>query len=125
MKRVQYYRYGGPEELRLDEVERPAPGQGQICVRVRAAAANPMDWKIRRGEMRMLSGFRFPRAWAMISPALSKPSGPGVERRKIGDEVLGVTPYKPGGRVRRIRRPQMKNIPRSSRPPSRSSRLPP
>ena len=36
-------------------------GHGQIRVQVRAAAANPMDWKIRRGEMKALSGFRFPR----------------------------------------------------------------
>ena len=61
MKRVQYLRYGGPEELRLDEVARPDAGQGQIRVQVRAAAANAMDWKIRRGEMKALSGFRFPR----------------------------------------------------------------
>ena len=47
MKRVQYLHYGGPEELRLDEVKPPDVGQGQIRVRVRAAAANPMDWKIR------------------------------------------------------------------------------
>jgi NADPH:quinone reductase-like Zn-dependent oxidoreductase len=61
MKRVQYLHYGGPEELRLDEVKPPDAGRGQIRVRVRAAAANPMDWKIRRGEMKALSGFRLPR----------------------------------------------------------------
>ncbi len=51
MKRVQYLHYGAPEELRLDEVTPPDAGHGQIRVQVRAAAANPMDWKIRRGEM--------------------------------------------------------------------------
>jgi hypothetical protein len=75
MKRVQYLHYGGSEELRLDEVKPPDVGQGQIRVRVRAAAANQMDWKIRRGEMKALSGFRA--AWAMISPAWLKPSGRG------------------------------------------------
>jgi hypothetical protein len=39
MKRVQYFRFGGPDELRLDEVKAPDPGKGQIRVQVRAAAA--------------------------------------------------------------------------------------
>jgi NADPH:quinone reductase-like Zn-dependent oxidoreductase len=51
MRRVQYLHYGAPEELRLDEVAPPDAGQGQILVQVRAAAANPTDWKIRRGEI--------------------------------------------------------------------------
>ena len=50
MKRIQYHHYGGPEELRLEEAKQPEPERGQIRVRVMAAAANPMDWKIRRGE---------------------------------------------------------------------------
>ncbi|MFD0443655.1 hypothetical protein ACFQ10_16100 [Streptomyces indonesiensis] len=32
------------------------PGPGEVLVRVRAAAANPMDWKIRSGAMKMLTG---------------------------------------------------------------------
>ena len=64
MKRIEYLRYGGPEELRLGEVATPVPGQGQIRAQVRAAAANPMDWKIRA-------------AWVTISPAWSKPLGQG------------------------------------------------
>jgi len=56
MKRVQYFHYGGPEELRLDEVKPPDVVQGQIRVQVRAATANPIDWKIRRGE----GAFRVP-----------------------------------------------------------------
>jgi NADPH:quinone reductase-like Zn-dependent oxidoreductase len=50
MKRVQYLHYGAAEELRLDEVTPRDPGRGQIRVQVRAAAANPMDWKIRRAR---------------------------------------------------------------------------
>jgi NADPH:quinone reductase-like Zn-dependent oxidoreductase len=52
MKRVQYHRYGGPQEPRLEEVALPEPGRGQIRVWIKAAA-NPMDWKIRNGEMKM------------------------------------------------------------------------
>ncbi len=97
MKRVQYLHYGAPEELRLDEVKPPEMGQGQIRVRVRAAAANPMDWKIRRGEMKALSGFRFPRGLGHDFAGVVEAVGPGVERLKVGDEVFGVTSIRQAG----------------------------
>ena len=60
MKRIQYYRYGGPEELRLEEVERPAPAKGEVLVRVVAAAANPMDWAFRRGDAKLVHRIEVP-----------------------------------------------------------------
>ena len=97
MKRVQYLRYGAPEELRLDEVAPPDPGQGQVRVQVRAAAANPMDWKIRRGEMKALSGFRFPRGLGHDFAGVVETVGPGVEQFKPGDDVFGVTSIRQAG----------------------------
>jgi NADPH:quinone reductase-like Zn-dependent oxidoreductase len=40
---------GGPEVLRLEDVEPPQPGDGEALIRVRAASVNPIDWKYRRG----------------------------------------------------------------------------
>jgi NADPH:quinone reductase-like Zn-dependent oxidoreductase len=97
MKRVQYLHYGAPEELRLDEVTPPDAGQGQIRVQVRAAAANPMDWKIRRGQMKALSGFRFPRGLGHDFAGVVEAVGPGVERFEVGDEVFGVTSIRQAG----------------------------
>ena len=97
MKRVQYLRYGGPEQLRLDEVEQPVPGRGEILVRVRAASANPMDWKIRRGELKMLSGFRFPRGLGHDFAGVVEAVGPGVKQRKVGDAIFGVTSIRQAG----------------------------
>lgn len=91
MKRVQYFHYGAPDQLRLDEVARPDAGPGQIRVQVKAASANPMDWKIRRGEMKVLSGFRFPRGLGHDFAGVVEAVGPGVERLKVGDDVFGVT----------------------------------
>ena len=97
MKRVQYHRYGGPEVLRLEEFALAAPGRGQIRVRVRAAAANPMDWKIRRGEMKMMTGRKFPRGLGHDFAGVVEAVGPKVTRFKVGDEVFGATGLKDAG----------------------------
>ena len=89
MKRVQYHRYGGPDVLSLDEAPTPAPGRGQVLVRVRAAAANAMDWKIRRGEMRPMTGRKFPRGVGHDFAGVIDRVGKGVTRFRVGDEVLG------------------------------------
>lgn len=49
MRAVVVHETGGPEVLRLEDVERPEPGDGEVLIAVRAAAVNPIDWKYRRG----------------------------------------------------------------------------
>ncbi|TNB47791.1 NADP-dependent oxidoreductase [Martelella lutilitoris] len=97
MKRIQYFKYGNPEELSLADVDQPKPGRGQILVRVKAASVNPMDWKIRRGEMKMLSGSRFPRGLGHDFSGVVDAVGPDVERFKVGDEVFGAASIRHAG----------------------------
>src|SRR5438270_7648604 len=40
---------GDPDVLRLEEIERPEPADGEVLIRVLAASVNPIDWKQRRG----------------------------------------------------------------------------
>lgn len=119
MRRIQYRRYGGPEELRLDEVKLPDVGRGQIRVQVRAASANPMDWKIRKGEMKMMTGRKFPRGLGHDFAGLVEAVGPGVERLKAGDEVFGVTSISQAGALAEFVVADEKNV--ELRPPSVSS----
>src|SRR5438874_731992 len=49
MQAVLMRQTGGADVLRFEEVERPAPGDGEVLIRVRAASVNPIDWKYRRG----------------------------------------------------------------------------
>jgi NADPH:quinone reductase-like Zn-dependent oxidoreductase len=60
MKAIVIDAYGGSDRLRLDERPEPGPAAGEILVRVRAAGVNPVDWKIRRGDLRMILWLRFP-----------------------------------------------------------------
>ena len=49
MKAIRVHEFGGPEVLRLEDVEEPRPGRGEVLVRVRAAGVNPVDTYIRGG----------------------------------------------------------------------------
>ncbi|HEX6588088.1 MAG TPA: zinc-binding dehydrogenase [Longimicrobiales bacterium] len=49
MKAALFHEFGGPEVLRVEEVERPRPGPGEVLIEVRAAALNHLDLWVRRG----------------------------------------------------------------------------
>ncbi|MEV5896517.1 NADP-dependent oxidoreductase [Nonomuraea fuscirosea] len=97
VRRIQYHRFGGPEVLRLEDFEPPRPGRGEVLVRVKAAAANAMDWKMRNGEMRLMTGRAFPRGVGNDFAGVVEAVGADVTRLKPGDEVLGGTSLKGAG----------------------------
>ena len=97
MQKIEYDKYGGPELMRLQEVEPPVPGKGHVLVRVRAAAANPMDWKIRNGAVKIMTGRRFPRGLGHDFAGTVVAVGAGVTRFKAGDEVFGAMSMKDSG----------------------------
>jgi NADPH:quinone reductase-like Zn-dependent oxidoreductase len=91
MRAWVYDRYGGPEVLRLSEVERPAPGPGQVLVEVRAVGLNASDWESMRGRP----------AYARIGGAF-RPAGPTLGSDIAGVVAAvgsGVTRFAPGDRV--------------------------
>jgi len=61
MRALRMHGYGGPEMMRIDEVPIPSAAAGQVLVRVRAAAVNPIDWKMRRGLLASIFPLTFPR----------------------------------------------------------------
>lgn len=91
MLRIQYHRYGGPDVMRLEEVGTPEPKREQVRVRIRAAAANPADRKIREGGLKLISGSQFPRGLGHDFAGFVDAVGPGVTAHKIGDEVFGIS----------------------------------
>jgi len=97
LKRIQYHRYGGPKEMCLEDFEADRPTAGEVVVRVKAASANPIDWKIRNGVMRFMTGRRFPRAMGSDFSGVVEAVGASVTRIKVGDDVLGTMSMKAGG----------------------------
>jgi NADPH:quinone reductase-like Zn-dependent oxidoreductase len=64
MKAIVYHRYGPPDVLRIEDTEMPAPGDGEVLVKVRAASVNPLDSYLMRGRphvARILFGLRRPK----------------------------------------------------------------
>lgn len=53
MKAIRIHEFGGPEVLKYEDIPEPQPGPNEIQVRVIAAGVNPVDWKIRRGGMKL------------------------------------------------------------------------
>ncbi|WP_448956690.1 NAD(P)-dependent alcohol dehydrogenase [Labrys neptuniae] len=97
MKRIQYGRYGGSETMRLDEFELQTPAKGEVAVRVKFTAINPIDWKVRNGYLKMVTGKRFPRAMGSDFSGTVIAIGPGVTRFKPGDSVFGSARIKESG----------------------------
>jgi NADPH:quinone reductase-like Zn-dependent oxidoreductase len=95
MKAIVYRRYGPPDVLRCEDIEKPAPGDDEVLIKVRAASVNPRDWHCMRGSpyvARMQFGLRKPKApWLGVDVAGQVEAvGGNVTRLKPGDEVLGV-----------------------------------
>ncbi|MBW4631055.1 MAG: NAD(P)-dependent alcohol dehydrogenase [Iphinoe sp. HA4291-MV1] len=60
MKAVVIRQYGSPEVLQYEDVEPPKIKPNQLLVKVRATCVNPVDWKIRKGMLRLITGNKFP-----------------------------------------------------------------
>lgn len=89
MNRVQFGRYGGPEEMSFGEYTLPDLAPGLVRVRVKAAAINPLDWKLRQGVMKLVTGRRFPQGMGSDFAGVVEEIGAGVTNFQVGDEVFG------------------------------------
>jgi len=98
MKAIVQERFGPPDVLRLADADMPKAGPGEVVIRVHAAALNPYDWHMLRGD---------PRIARLIGIGLTKPksrvagidaagrveaTGPDAGGLRPGDEVIGLAP---------------------------------
>lgn len=87
MRAIRQAELGGPEMLRLTEVDQPEPGPTEILVEVHAAGINPVDWKVRRAGG-YLGSPPFTIGWDVSGVVVGL--GGGVTRFNVGDEVFGM-----------------------------------
>lgn len=94
MKAVIYDRYGGPEQLRLTDIDTPEPAKGEIRVKVLACAVNLSDWEYLTGApawVRTVGGLFKPKVSVLGSDIVGivDKLGEGVSGFEIGQRVMG------------------------------------
>ena len=90
MKAIAYQKFGNTDVLQTVEVSKPSVQSNQVLVKVKAVSINPMDWKIRKGEMKLMSGSKFPKNTGVDFAGIIEETGSAVTNFKKGDEVFGV-----------------------------------
>ncbi|MEM1171686.1 MAG: NAD(P)-dependent alcohol dehydrogenase [Cyanobacteria bacterium P01_H01_bin.35] len=87
MKAVTISRYGSIDVLEYSEVEKPQIQAEQLLVKIQATSVNPVDWKIRQGQLQLLSGFNFPIILGSDLSGVVLEVGEKVENFEPGDEI--------------------------------------
>ena len=94
MKAIVYEKYGSPDVLQLREVEKPAPKDNEVLVKVNAASINDWDWGLLRGQPfvnRLFNGLSKPKIRILGADIAGRVEavGKNVKQFKPGDEVFG------------------------------------
>jgi len=85
MKAIRVHEFGGPEVMRLEEVQPLQPARGQVVVSVKAAGVNPVDTYIRSGQYAKRPAL--PYTPGMDAAGIVESVGEGVRRASVGDRV--------------------------------------
>ncbi|WP_082688478.1 NADP-dependent oxidoreductase [Curtobacterium oceanosedimentum] len=95
MQAVRFHEVGGPEVLRIEDVERPEPGAGEVLVQVAASAYNAADNGMRGGFLPI--PVRLPHVPGYDVSGTIAALGAGVEGLAVGDAVVGFLPMERDG----------------------------
>ena len=93
MKAVRFHEYGAPEVLRVEDVDDPIPGEGQVRVRVAATSFNGVDGNIRAGRMQGPMPLELPHIPGLDVSGTVDMLGEGAGGLRVGDPVIGFLPF--------------------------------
>lgn len=97
MKAIKIHEFGGPEVMKLEEVERPVPQADEILVKMYASGVNPADYVIRRGGNEILKSFlKLPLGLGLDGAGEIEETGSNVTGFKKGDKVYGIPNFLSG-----------------------------
>jgi NADPH:quinone reductase-like Zn-dependent oxidoreductase len=98
LRAVVHDRYGPPDVLRLEDVERPVPAEEEVLVKIHATTVNRTDCGLRSAEMfitRFFTGLRRPKRkiLGMELAGEVEAVGAAVTEFEVGDHVFGVNGF--------------------------------
>src|SRR5664280_693100 len=82
--------YGGADVSKYGDYPDPSVAGTQVLVEVKAVSINPVDFKVKRGDLKFISGRKFPRILGSDFSGIVKVAGTDVVKFKPGDRVNGV-----------------------------------
>lgn len=111
MRAIVCRRYGGPDVLGLEEVERPIPSDDEVVIQVRATAVSPEDCAARKGRpfvARLSTGLRRPRKPIPGTEFAGQVEAVGhaVTRFRVGEHVFGTTGTRYGAHAEYVTMPE-------------------
>lgn len=89
MKKVIYHQYGDINDLQICEVEIPNILADELLIKVKAVAINPLDWKKIEGQLKIVTGKKFPKGIAFDFSGTIEKVGNNTSEFKMGDDVFG------------------------------------
>ncbi|MGE7886913.1 NADP-dependent oxidoreductase [Bacillus cereus] len=88
MKAIVIDQYGSVEELKERQVLKPVVKKNEVLIRIHATSVNPVDWKIRKGDLQEQLRFSFPITLGLDVAGVIEAIGEDVAYFKIGDKVF-------------------------------------
>jgi len=108
--------YGGPEVLKLVEVDKPIPKNNEVLIKIKATSVNSGDVRVRglqveglmRIIMRLVLGFNRPKKpiLGLVLSGIVEEVGQDVKKFKVGDEVFASTGFRFGTNAEYIALPE-------------------
>jgi len=94
MQAAVFTRYGGNEVVEVKDAPAPVAARGEVVIKVHAASVNPVDWKVRDGQAKILTGSKFPKVLGCECAGEIFETGPGATKFRKGDRVVMYTSVK-------------------------------
>ena len=93
MKAIVIRKFGPPDVMDIEEIHKPVISHDEVLVRVHYSSVNPVDWRMRNGSLRFLTGSRFPMILGFDVAGEVVETGRSVTKFKKGNKVFAMLDY--------------------------------